>query len=73
VRFARNPVYETTDMLASVKAGVQALDECDAFYLLPGDMPAVGTDTLSALASALERTDAKVVFPTVRVTGSTRR
>jgi len=65
VRFAFNPAYATTDMLASVKAGVAALDECDAFYLLPGDMPAVGADTLFALTAALESMDAKVAFPTV--------
>lgn len=65
VRFAFNPAYETTDMLASVKAGAAALDGCDAFYLLPGDMPAVGKSTLISLASALEHTDAKVAFPMV--------
>ncbi|HEX9250649.1 MAG TPA: NTP transferase domain-containing protein, partial [Ignavibacteriaceae bacterium] len=38
--FTHNLRYAETDMLESVKIGICALDTCDAFYLLPGDMPA---------------------------------
>ncbi len=65
VRFALNPAYETTDMLASVKAGLSVLAPCDAFFLLPGDMPAVAESTMRALASALAETDAPVAIPAV--------
>lgn len=65
LRIARNPLYETTDMLASIKEGIVELAPCDAFFLLPGDMPAVGKRTLDALALKLEATGALVVMPTV--------
>lgn len=65
VRFAINSAYETTDMLASIKTGIAALAPCDAFFLLPGDMPAVAASTMSALASALADTDASVALPTI--------
>lgn len=65
VRFALNPAFERTDMLASIKIGISALPACDAFFLLPGDMPAVDAGTLEKLAGALERTNASVAIPTV--------
>ncbi len=65
VRFAINPAYETTDMLASIKAGIAALVPCDAFFLLPGDMPAVAESTMAALVSALAGIDASVAMPTI--------
>ncbi len=65
MHFALNPDYEKTDMLTSIKVGISSLDECDAFYLLPGDMPAIESDTLAALRMALETTNAKVAIPTL--------
>lgn len=65
VRFALNPAYDTTDMLASIKIGVSAIAPCDAFFLLPGDMPAVNKSTMSALTSALAGANASVAIPTV--------
>jgi len=63
VNFALNPAYETTDMLFSVKAGIPKVADCDAFFLLPGDMPAVDAGTLAALAAALANTAAAVAIP----------
>ena len=63
---ADNPDYETTDMLASIKIGLQAMPPCDAFWLLPGDMPAVRPATFHALSSALEASRAQLAFPTVQ-------
>ena len=63
VSFSVNHEYAHTDMLQSVRLGVSALPPCDAFYLLPGDMPAVSPQTLRLLASEFRRTDARVVFP----------
>ncbi|HWR23228.1 MAG TPA: nucleotidyltransferase family protein [Feifaniaceae bacterium] len=68
VGFACNMDYAVTDMLASVKKGLAALPPCDAFYLLPGDMPAVAQATYAALhrrMEEMEETDATVVFPSV--------
>lgn len=65
VRFAYNRDYATTDMLASIKKGLAALPSCDAFYLLPGDMPAVAQSTYAVLRREIERTNASVVFPSV--------
>lgn len=63
VRFARNPDYAVTDMLRSVQLGAAALPKCEAFFLLPGDMPAVAGDTYRKLLAAREREAACVIFP----------
>lgn len=63
--FAYNQNYAETDMLTSIKIGVSALNPCDAFYLLPGDMPAIHTKTFRAVKEAMFRTQAMVAFPTV--------
>lgn len=63
VRFARNPDYAATDMLRSVQLGAAALPACGAFFLLPGDMPAVAKDTYGRLLAAREREAASVIFP----------
>lgn len=65
VGFVVNSAYESTDMLCSIQLGLRALPPCDAFYLLPGDMPAVKPATFQALATALAETDTKVAFPTL--------
>lgn len=65
LHFAYNGDYETSDMLASVKVGVRALEACDAFFLLPGDMPAIDAGTMVALREAMKREKATVTFPTV--------
>ena len=59
----RNPDYRTTDMLRSVQIGLDTLQECDAFFLLPGDMPAVGSETLEALVREFDGRN-MVIFPT---------
>lgn len=60
-----NPRYAETDMLVSVKIGISALTPCSAFYLLPGDMPAIKTSTFFAVKEAMSRTNALVAFPTM--------
>jgi len=65
VRLAYNTNYDKTDMLASVKIGIRALPACDAFFLLPGDMPAVDRKTFCALSAVMLQTNALVVFPTI--------
>lgn len=65
VKLAYNTEYDKTDMLASVKIGIRSLPACDAFFLLPGDMPAVGKKTFCALSAVMMQTNALVVFPTI--------
>src|SRR5690242_15632941 len=48
-----NPHYAETDMLASVKFGLTSLPDCDAFFLLPGDMPAVNLKTFLKVKEAM--------------------
>ncbi|MHC1746865.1 MAG: NTP transferase domain-containing protein [Cellulosilyticaceae bacterium] len=63
--FVHNLKYAQTDMLTSVKIGILALNPCDAFYLLPGDMPAIGTQTFLAVREAMRATNCMVCFPTI--------
>ena len=63
VSFCVNHEYANTDMLHSVQLGVSALPPCDAFFLLPGDMPVVSPQTFRRLASEFARADARVAFP----------
>jgi molybdenum cofactor cytidylyltransferase len=65
VRLAYNTEYDKTDMLASVKIGIRSLPACDAFFLLPGDMPAVDRKTFCSLSAVMQKTNALVVFPTI--------
>jgi len=65
VNLAYNTEYDTTDMLASVKIGIRSLPSCDAFFLLPGDMPAVDKKTFDTLTAVMVRTNALVVFPSI--------
>ena len=52
-------------MLDSVKIGVNSISSCDAFYLLPGDMPAINKSTFLKVRKTMEQTKATVVFPTI--------
>lgn len=60
-----NKNYELTNMIDSVKIGISNIGECDAFYLLPGDMPAIKANTFIKVREAMDRTRAKAVFPTM--------
>lgn len=59
-----NPDPAGSDMLVSVKLGLAAMPVCDAFFLLPGDMPAVSPETCRAVRSALPEDTRCAVFPT---------
>ena len=63
--FIRNEKYAETDMLTSVKIGISALNTCDAFYLLPGDMPAIDSKTFLAVQEVMRSTNAAIAFPTI--------
>lgn len=64
VLLVRNNDYATTDMLESIRTGLRAMPDCDAFFLLPGDMPVIREETFRAL---LDRRDGqkRIIFPTL--------
>ncbi len=63
--FSFNPAFAESDMLTSVKIGIQNLMPCDAFFLLPGDMPAIHSSTFQSLRKLMEENDYLVTFPTI--------
>ena len=63
--YTRNPHYETTDMLASIKYGIKAMPCCKSFFLLPGDMPVVKKGTFIKLMKACPAALPAVLFPTL--------
>jgi len=65
VNMVINSDFATTDMLTSIKVGLTALPICDAFFLLPGDMPAIAKETLHLLVQKMEQKKASVVIPTI--------
>jgi molybdenum cofactor cytidylyltransferase len=66
VRAVVNPAFDE-GMFSSVVAGVGSLPpEVGACFILPADMPAVRSRTVSSLARAWRRTDAPVLYPTFR-------
>ena len=60
-----NPDYGAADMLTSVKLGLDALPPCDAFFLLPGDMPVVTKETFLAVYRAMPEEAPAIAFPTL--------
>ena len=64
VIFARNEDFAATDMLHSIRIGCRALPRCDAFFLLPGDMPVVRQETFRRIREHRDGV-AGVIFPTL--------
>ena len=52
-------------MMRSIQIGCLALPSCDAFFLMPGDMPVVGRTTFQKLLMARPTDALSVVFPTL--------
>ena len=48
---------EHSDMLDSIRLGMLELPECDAFFVLPGDMPLISAKTMHAIIGAIEKDD----------------
>lgn len=59
-----NPAYATSDMLHSIQLGCQHMPICDAFFLLPGDMPVIRPETFQRVL-AQWNAEIPVVFPTL--------
>ena len=64
VIIARNPDYAHSDMLSSIRIGCRSMPECDAFFLLPGDMPLVRESTFRKLIAQRD-SQMSVIFPTL--------
>lgn len=64
VILTRNPDFAATDMLQSIRLGCRAMPECDAFFLLPGDMPVVRESTFRKILSQ-RNGEISVIFPTL--------
>lgn len=62
VKTVLNLDYRSSDMLRSVQLGLESLGDCDGFFLLPGDMPAIDSSTFEALLSAFDG-EKKVIYP----------
>lgn len=60
-----NHDYAHTDMLHSIRLGLRSLPPCDAFFLLPGDMPGIGKETFLAVRKRWAESGCTIAFPTV--------
>ena len=71
-----NPNYATSDMMSSIKLGIECIIRIqetkenevmsiDGLFILPGDMPAVSPDTFVKIYNEMEDSKAKIIFPTV--------
>ena len=58
----QNPDYASSDMLTSVKIGLRTLRECDAFFLLPADMPLLAPQVYEDLIKACD-SSAEILIP----------
>ena len=63
--FAENTRYAETDMLTSLKLGASSLPECEAFFVLPGDMPLISPKTLRLIISQMRSRRPMLCFPTL--------
>lgn len=61
VIFAENENYANSDMLSSIKLGLEKVQNSDGFFLLPGDMPLIPPQTFKKVLAA----DGNYIIPTV--------
>ena len=61
----RNSDFASTDMLTSIKIGLEAMPKCDAFFLLPGDMPIIQKETYLAVNRTMPQNGDAIVFPSL--------
>lgn len=67
VHFAINEKYQTTDMLVSVKLGLECLrGNCEAVFFLPGDVPLFKPHSLHMMREKLKQPDIVCVKPRYR-------
>jgi len=57
-----NPDYASTDMFRSLQIGLRSLADCDAFFIIPADMPMISGSVFDTLTSSYSGTD-EVLIP----------
>lgn len=63
VKTVHNADYENTDMLTSLKLGLEQVKDTDAVFILPGDIPNVQPETISALMEKYKNTNFSIIYP----------
>ena len=61
--FCENLNYKVSDMLTSIKIGISKLSTCNAFFVLPADMPFISSTTVKYLYNEFEEKDCKILIP----------
>lgn len=62
VIFAKNKNFAFSDMLSSIKLGIEKIKESDGFFLLPGDMPLISPRVFKTV----QKTEGSYIIPTVK-------
>src|SRR5699024_7837691 len=55
VRIIENRRWQETDMLASVKLGLEAADKKEGVFILPGDIPLTSPGTFKKMAEGISK------------------
>lgn len=64
IRLVENPGYASTDMLTSVRIALKAIEDCDAFFITPADMPMIPPLVYKALARSFGADD-EILIPAI--------
>jgi CTP:molybdopterin cytidylyltransferase MocA len=67
VTIVYNDDFATTDMLYSLQLGLRSLGTCDAFFLLPADMPDIQPSTFQSVRQCWIQTNCLIAFPTLGI------
>ncbi len=62
VTWVNNPLYKQ-GMFTSIQAGVRSLKVCDAFFILPVDIPLIKHQTIEHLIKAFTKAEDNIVYP----------
>ena len=65
IQYSVNGDYASTQMLDSIKVGLSQMKKCDAFFIAPGDMPAIDKRTYELLLAEYQRARSPILFPTL--------
>ena len=65
IQFSVNRDYAATQMLDSIKVGLSEMRKCDAFFVAPGDMPAISCTTYERLIDSYRIGQRSILFPTL--------
>jgi len=63
VKFIYNPYYREKDMLYSLQCGLRTINNAEAIFLLPADMPAISLQTFTAIIGCWKKRRTDVIVP----------